>query len=286
MNEQRIAVICDTGTDTPADFVRAHDIRVVPLRINYSDGSSFESGVDITSAEVVSRFDQEIPTTSLPSPERLMDTLRRVRADGYASAVIVTISSGLSATFETASMVARQVAEDFPVTVVDTKSIGLAAGMVVMEAARLIEQGVPFARLADALEAVAQKTRVFFSVQKLDFLRKGGRISEAVYRVGSVLNIKPVLTCNDEGRYVIAKKARGWQRALDTEVRLAEEQARRWPQVRLGICCFENEALFEQLEDALRRQIDNVTEVVRSSVSPDLLVHTGPTLVGVAVQGL
>ena len=286
MNEQRIAVICDTGTDTPADFVRAHDIRVVPLRINYSDGSSYESGVDITSAEVVSRFDQEIPTTSLPSPERLMDTLRQVRADGYASAVIVTISSGLSATFETASMVARQVAEDFPVAVVDTKSIGLAAGMVVMEAARLIEDGVPFAHLAETLEAVAQKTHVFFSMQKLDFLRKGGRISEAVYRVGSVLNIKPVLTCNEEGRYVIAKKARGWQRALDTEVRLAEEQARRWPKVRLGICCLDNDALFAQLEDALRRQIDNVVEVVRSSVSPDLLVHTGPTLVGVAVQGL
>lgn len=286
MNEQRIAVICDTGTDTPEDFVRAHDIRVVPLRINYSDGSSYESEVDITSAEVVRRFDQEVPTTSLPSPERLMDTLRQVRADGYVSAVIVTISSGLSATFETASMVARQAAEDFPVAVVDTKNIGLAAGMVVMEAARLIEQGVPFARLAEALAVVAEKTRVFFSVQKLDFLRKGGRISEAVYRVGSVLNIKPVLTCDDEGRYAIAKKARGWQRALDTEVRLAEEQARQWAKVRLGICCFENDALFAQLEDALRRQIDNVVEVVRSSVSPDLLVHTGPTLVGVAVQGL
>ena len=68
MNEQRIAVITDSGTDTPADFVAAHDVRVIPLRINYSDGSSYENGVDITTEDVVRRFDEEIPSTSLPSP--------------------------------------------------------------------------------------------------------------------------------------------------------------------------------------------------------------------------
>ncbi len=286
MNDQRIAVITDSGTDTPADFAAEHDVRVVPLRISYADGSSYESGVDITPHELVERLDEEIPKTSLPSPERIRAAFEQARADGYVAAVFVTISSGLSATYETVHLMASQL-EDFPTLVVDTKSIGVAAGLVVMEAVRKIEAGVPFELLDRELTAASERTHVFFSVQTLEFLRKGGRISEAIYRIGSVLNIKPVMTCSEkDGRYVIAKKARGWQNALDTEVRLAEEQARRWPHVRLAICCFENDALADKLEAALLRQIDNAIEVVRSGVSSDLLVHTGPSLVGVAVLGL
>ena len=284
MNEQRIAIVTDSGTDTPADFAAAHDIRVIPLRINYSDGSTYENGVDITAQEVVERFAEEIPTTSLPSPMKIRDTLEQARRDGYVGAVVVTISSGLSATFETIGMVARQM-EDFPVVMVDTKSIGIAAGFVVMEAARQIEAGMPLERLGSVLAAVSERVRVFFSVQKLDFLRKGGRISEAVYRVGSVLNIKPVLTCSPEGKYVIEKKARGWQRALDTQIALVAEQAARWQQVRLAVCTYDP-ALREELVPRLRERIGNAVEILQTGLSADLLVHTGPTLVGMGVMGL
>lgn len=287
MNEQRIAVVTDSGTDTPAAFVRAHDVRVVPLRVNYSDGSTYESGVDITPEEVVSRFGEEVPTTSLPSPLRVRETLERARADGYEGAVFVAISSGLSATCETASMVARQM-EGFPVVVVDTRSIGAAAGLVVMEAVRQVEAGMPLDALGEVLRAASERTRVFFSVQRLDFLRRGGRISEAVYRVGSVLNIKPVLTCDASGRYVIARKARGWRKALEAQLALLEEQARAWPRVRLAVCAFDEDVRRELAARVRERvgAVSEVTEVVSSGVSADLLVHTGPTLVGMAVMGL
>lgn len=284
MNNQRIAVITDSGTDTPPDFVAAHDVRVVPLRINYSDGSSYESGVDIAAPTVVERFAEEVPSTSLPSPLKIRETFEQVQRDGYAAAVVVTISSGLSATYETMSMVARQL-EDFPVVMVDTRSIGVAAGMVVMEAVRQIEAGMPLENLGSVLKAVSERVRVYFSVQKLDFLRKGGRISEAVYRVGSALNIKPVLTCDAEGRYVIEKKARGWKRALEAQLSLIEAQAERWREVRLAVCTYED-ALREELAARVRERIGNAIEVLETPISPDLLVHTGPTLVGMAVMGI
>lgn len=283
MNNQRIAVITDSGTDTPPDFVAAHDVRVVPLRINYSDGSSYESGVDISAPTVVERFAEEVPSTSLPSPLKIREAFEQVQRDGYTAAVVVTISSGLSATYETMSMVARQL-EDFPVVMVDTRSIGIAAGMVVMEAVRQIEAGMPLENLGSVLKAVSERVRVYFSVQKLDFLRKGGRISEAVYRVGSALNIKPVLTCDAEGRYVIEKKARGWKRALEAQLSLIEEQAGRWREVRLAVCTYED-ALREELAARVRERIGNAIEVLETPISPDLLVHTGPTLVGMAVMG-
>ena len=285
MNEQRIAIITDSGTDVPAAFVAAHDVRVIPLRINYSDGSTYESGVDITPEEVVTRFDEEVPTTSLPSPLRVREAFEQAQRDGYVAAVAVTISSGLSATFETVGMVARQM-EGFPVVMVDTKSIGVAAGLVVMEAVRQIEAGMPLERIGSVLSAVSERVRVFFSVQKLDFLRKGGRISEAVYRVGSVLNIKPVLTCDArEGKYVIEKKPRGWQKALRAQVDLIAEQAERWGQVRLAVCTYDPE-LRGELEARLRERVGNAVELISCGISADLLVHTGPTLVGMAVMGM
>lgn len=284
MNEQRIAVITDSGTDTPAEFAAAHDVRVIPLRINYSDGSTYENGVDITAEEVVRRFEREIPTTSLPSPLRIREAFEQARRDGYTGAVVVTISSGLSATFETVGMVARQM-EDFPVVMVDTRSIGIAAGFVVMEAVRQVEAGMPLERLGSVLAAVSERVRVYFSVQKLDFLRKGGRISEAVYRVGSALNIKPVLTCSPEGKYVIEKKARGWKRALETQISLVAEQAARWPRVRLAVCTYDP-SIRGELAARLRERVGNAEEVLVTGLSADLLVHTGPTLVGMGVMGL
>ena len=153
MNDQRIAVLTDTGSDCPADFAAAHDVRVVPLRINYSDGTSYESGVDISTEEVVRRFEQEIPKTSLPSPERIADELARAKADGYKAAVFVSISSGLSATCDTVRMVARTM-DDFPVIVIDTLEIGVAAG----EAERRAKEMLDYFRLQEELWDIYPQT--------------------------------------------------------------------------------------------------------------------------------
>lgn len=289
MNSQKIAIITDTGTNVPASFAAAHDVREVALRINYSDGTSYQSGIDITADELVARLHDEIPTTSLPSPSQIRAAFENARADGYNSAVFITISAGLSATNQTVRMVADQLS-DFPVIVVNTKSIGVAAGMTVMAAAQMIEDGVAFGQLEQRLNALARNTWVFFTTKTLRYLRHGGRISEPVYRLGSMLNIKPVITCNDAGHYVVARKARGWERAITTEANLAIGKAEQFKRVRLAICCSSGNDYFEKLESELRAALEpkgiEIEEVIRCSFSPDLLVHTGPDAVGVAVQGL
>lgn len=287
MNSQKIAVLTDSGTDVPQDFRELHDIRVIPLRINYSDGTSYASGIDISSEEVIARFSDEIPTTSLPSPQDMVQAFVQAKQDGYEKAVFVGIASGLSATFETARIVAEQM-PDFPILVVDSRSIGVAAGMVVMEAARKIEAGTPFSSLAQAMQDVVLNTFVFFSVKSLEYLRHGGRIGEAVYRLGSFLDIKPVITCDvpSDGHYVMTKKARGWTRALLEQAKLIAARAKEMGgSVRCAICCSEATASsFGELEANLRSQVDNMSELIFSGISADLLVHTGPDLVGMAVQ--
>ena len=289
MNEQRIAVITDSGTDVPADFCREHDVRIVPLRINFSDGTSYRSGVNITPPELLDRMQTEVPKTSLPSPDEIRRAFEQARSDGYEKAVMVTLSSGLSATNQTALMVASQV-EDFPIIVGDSLSIGIAAGMIVMETVRLIEEGVPFEELETRIEGLAHAGRVFFAVKDMGYLHRGGRINDTIYRLGKVLNIKPVLMCDPEdGHYILSKKARGWERALDTEVKLVVDQTKGYKKVRLAVCCYETSDLFDRLDAQLREAVApyaEVVDVIHANLSPDLLVHTGPDLVGLGVLGL
>lgn len=289
MDVRRIAILTDTGTNTPRPFITAHDVREVALRINLSDGSSLRSGTDITSEQMTALLAKEIPTTSLPSPDEIRAALEQVRADGYEGAIFVSIAAGLSATNQTVRLIAGQMS-GFPVAVIDTRSIGIAAGMVTIAAVEMAEAGIPFEEMVSAFDRLSRDTRVFFSTKTLEYLRKGGRISEAVYRLGSFLRINPVITCDRGGRYTVARRVRGWERSLDMEVSLVLEHAQELGRpVRLAICCSEGNDHFDELERKLReglaeRGVELAGEVLRSGVSPDLLVHTGPDLVGMGIQ--
>lgn len=284
MDTKRIAIITDSGTNVPPDFVAEHNIRITPLRINYSDGSSYESGITITPAELVARFEEEVPKTSLPSPEGIKAAFDDAKVAGYEGAVYVAISSGLSATCDTARMIAESIT-DFPIYVVDTKNIGIASGLIVIEAQRLIEQGLSLEEIGAKLDQASLNTRVYFSVPSLDYLRKGGRISEAIYRIGSMLNIKPVLTCDENGKYTIAKKTRGWQKSLAGQIALGSAFAQQFDRVHVGICCSAPNIIYSEMEAMIKEAIPNVTDFRYVEAGSDLLVHTGPGLVGYAVFG-
>ena len=151
-------------------------------------------------------------------------------------------------------------------------------------AVELIESGVPFEELVARLTKAAENTRVFFSCKTLEYLRKGGRINEATYRHGSMLNITPVISCGKQGYNFAVKKARGWEKALATEEKLARHWSVFFDKVRLGICCTNVLDGFDEMEEKLRAAVPNaLPDIQRTLISPDLLIHTGPELVGVSV---
>ena len=121
-------------------------------------------------------------------------------------------------------------------------------------------------------------------MRELKYLRHGGRINEATYRLGSALNIKPVFYCDEQGKYATVKKARGWEKALAAELSFIQEQAKRYEKVVCAVCCTKAEDRLGELSARIRETIPNVVDVVESGVSPDLIVHTGASLVGMAVQ--
>jgi DegV family protein with EDD domain len=153
-----------------------------------------------------------------------------------------------------------------------------------MAATEMVEAGVPFDELGPRLADLSEHTRVYFTVRELKYLRHGGRINEATYRLGSALNIKPVFFCDEQGKYATVKKARGWEKALSAELSFVQEQAKRYEKVICAVCCTKAEDRLEELSERIRETIPNVADIVTSGISPDLIVHTGASLVGMAVQ--
>ena len=282
MNNQRIAIICDSGCDCPKEFIEQHDIRVVPLTLNYKSGS-YQSGIDITTEEVIDKFAEEIPTTSLPSPKTIQDVFEKAKEDGYTSAVFVGISGNLSATNQTASLVAGMVS-DFPILVIDTKNIGIGAALNVIAATQMVEEGIPFDELEDKLTDLVSRTCIYFVCESLDYLHKGGRISDAAYKIGSTLNIKPIITCSPEGRYITTKKSRGMAKAMRYEVSMTRSRMENYEHVVVATCCTSKLDVFDEIEKDLNKKMDNIDSIVRSDISAALVVHTGPKLVGIAAQ--
>lgn len=285
---ERIAVIADSCTDVPVDFAAEHGVHVIPLHINY-EHESYLDRVDIQPEEVYARMPGEIPTTSTPTPAEVSAAFDAVAAEGFTHVVAVTISSGLSATCDLVRSIAAGRA-DLTTEVVDTKNIGFGAGFSVILAAQLVEAGLSFSEVCARVEAAAKRAQVFFCVDTLDYLRAGGRIGAAAYAIGSRLDVRPIITCNEEGVYVPVAKAHGRKASLKKTLQLVEKRALELreqgaQELRLAVVHAAAEDEARGLEAKLREMFPGV-DILFGQLSPALVVHTGPKMIGLGVQAV
>ncbi len=282
----KIALITDSCTDVPATFVAEHHIYVAPLNINYTD-VSYRDGVDIQPEEVYQRFAQEIPKTSLPSMAEMHRCFEGAIEDGCTQALVITISSGLSGTLDAM----RIAASSFPqltVEFVDTKNIGFGAGFTVRYAAELLADGLTLSQVAEKSRAIVKRTSVFFVVDSLEYLYAGGRIGKATYRLGTILNLRPIITCSkDEGVYITVGKVRGRKASLRKAVELAQKAVGESRSYYVGIAHGDAAEEAEEMAAHIPEEFPYaINHVQPSQISPALVVHTGPGLLGLGVQVL
>lgn len=293
MGSEKTAILTDSGASIPEEFAREHGVYVMPMSIIDDKGNILESGRDIDSEEMEDRLrNGETFTTASVAPGAMINTLNEAVSDDYDQAVVITISSGLSQTNATACMLAGELAETdkIQLDVIDSKSIGAATGLLAMEAASLIEGGIPFGRIASRLAGTIMQTKVWFGMQTLDWLKRGGRIDEITYRIGSFLDIKPIITCDGDGKYVSHKRARGWKKVIPAEQRIAESMALQFHNVRLAVSATKSKdsdanMLIGSVCKTLKDAGVVIDDVLRTPFPPELLVHTGPDALGIAVQG-
>ena len=280
--KQKTALLVDSGIDVPPSIIKEYGIYSLPLKIIYKD-REYSDGVDIQAEEVYSNLSVEIPKTSLPGAAEAISILDRIKSDGYQNVLAVTLSSGLSGTYNMISLVAKDY-EGLDVQVVDTKNIGIAGGMVAIRAAEYISEGRDFETLVKTVNEDVPDSKIFFCISTLEYLQKGGRIGLVSSMLGTALNLKPIISCNEEGIYYNVAKISGRKRSLDKMIDIATEYASKGKLYNLAVVHGGAAEDAEKVKEKLLSKLSKYKNVFEGQISPALGVHTGPGLVGIGVQ--
>jgi DegV family protein with EDD domain len=193
-----VRVVTDSACDLPAHTVTEHRITVVPLTIRFGD-QDFVDREQLTPAEFWARCSAatELPATAAPSVGAFQQAYERLAAEGATGIVVVSLSSALSATMQSAALAAEAVAGTIRVEVVDSRSVSLGLGMMALDAARAAAAGKSVDEVADLIRNLVPRTHIWAAFDTLENLKKGGRIGGAKAFLASALAIKPIIVCRD-----------------------------------------------------------------------------------------
>jgi len=207
-----LAIITDSTSDLRAHELEELEVHRVPLYVNFQ-GKVHQDWIDIDPGKIVAGVaaGADLPTTSQPSPEDFTKAYDAVIAEGASEILVVTISSALSGTYQSANLAAKDAS--VPVSIVD--SLGASAGVAILvrQAVRMRDAGADRETIAKTLEGMRPHMMVLFTVGTLEYLQKGGRVGRAQALLGGLLNVRPILTL-EEGKIVPAGKARGTKKAI------------------------------------------------------------------------
>jgi DegV family protein with EDD domain len=279
MPASRVAVITDSTSYLPAGWAADLGIDIVPVQVIVA-GQPYDETEDDQAQQVADALrDWKPVTTSRPSPARFLASYRRAQEAGAEGIVVATLSSAMSATYESALLAAKE--SDLPVEVVDTRSIAMGEGFAVVSGARAARAGADLSTVARIIRERAAETRVFFYVDTLEYLRRGGRVSSARAAVGQALQVKPLLQVED-GRVERVEQVRTAGKALARLAELAVAAAAEAAAVDVAVQHLGAPERAASLADDLRRRLPGA-DVVVGTVGGVVGAHVGPGMVAVVV---
>lgn len=201
-----VKIICDSAADITSAFAKENNIKIIPLK-TIIDDREYLDGVELSPEEFykLQKETKDFPTTSQISPAEFADAYREV-TEGGDEAVVITISSGLSGTYQSATIAADEY--EGKVFVVDSLNVAIGEQLLVHLALRLKDEGLSAAEIANSLHSAREKIRLLASFDTLEYLFRGGRLSRTSAVAGAMLNIKPIFTI-ENGKLEIVAKARG-----------------------------------------------------------------------------
>ena len=277
---QKIALITDSACDLDLNTLKENNINLLPLRIIYSNGD-YRDRIDISPQEVYDNLEKEVPKTSLPSAQETEDILNKLEQEGYTHVICISISSGLSGSFNAI----RLALEDHPKLtsfVYDSKILAYPQGEIVLEVAKLIKEGKSYEEIIKEIPEIRKRVIGYFTINTLEYLKKGGRIGRLAGTVGELLNLKPIITTDEDGVYYNVAKVRGRKQSLSKMTELLKGYlAKGKCEVAVLHAGCEDEAIkyMNSLKD-----LTNVVSIKIAEISPALGIHGGPGLIGFSVK--
>ena len=276
-----VAFVTDSTAYIPADLVQQYGITVAPQVLIWGE-ATFQDGVDIQPDEFYARLKtaKTMPTTSQVAVVTMQGIFQRLIDQGF-DVLGVFISAKLSGTMQSAIQGREAMGSAAgKVTLVDSNTTAMAMGFMILAAARAAKSGAGMAECVALVEAARDHVGVYFAVDTLEFLHRGGRIGGAQRFIGSALNMKPILALRD-GRVEALDRVRTKSKALDRLLELVSSDVRGQPNVHLATLHANAEQEARLLLERASREL-NAVESVLSSVSPVVGTHAGPGTVGLA----
>lgn len=283
-NPEKIALLTDSTADLTPAMREGKPIYVVPLKIRCDDGE-FSDGVDIFAQDVYDRLHRgELPRTSLPEGGVVSDTLDQIRADGYEKVIAVMLSGGLSGTCNLVRVQAEQT-EDLDIAVFDSRSGSLGIGIIVLQLWEEIQAGAGWDKLIhERVPHLVDNTFPFFSVDTLEYLRRGGRIGRITALAGTMLSIKPIITFSEDGQLQSIAKVRGRKQVQDKIVELLRSKFRAGKRYNLGVANGGAPAEMAELSEKIRARFPDFVHCWEGAMDATLSVYIGDGVIGGGIQ--
>lgn len=280
---EKVAILIDSGCDVTDELVRQYHMKLLRLHVIYPE-RDYSDDLDITPQMVYSRFPGEIPHTSTPGPQEVKDMVDEIKREGYTHVLSFAISSGLSGTYNTICGVLNEETE-LTSFVLDTRNVSFGSGVLAVWAAKKLEEGMSYDELVRILPDKVKDSKIFYYMDTLTYLQKGGRIGLVTSIVGSILNLKPIISCNEEGVYYTVAKIRGSRQGLTKLLSEAKEFAGDSP-VWFSLLNGDAAAASAEMQPRLSKEIPNGELLLTKQITASLAVHTGPGLLGIGIMKL
>lgn len=277
-----VALVTDSTAYIPPKLTRGCEISIVPLQLVWGE-DTYRDGVDITPEAFYSRLPDAkvMPTTSQPSPAAFKAVYEDLLMKGH-DILSVHISSKLSGTVDSAIQ-AKQSLPKGNIEVIDSLTTSMCMGFPLLAAARAAAQGATLTECKTIVETGLENSRVFFLLNTLEFLRRGGRIGSAAAFFGTALDLKPILELRD-GKVEALDRIRTWNKGADRLLEVFQRNVNGRRPVKIAVlhANAEKEAAHFLERARLLFSSSDVSEAILAPVSPVIGTHTGPGCLGIA----
>ncbi|MGC5327215.1 DegV family protein [Brevibacillus sp. SYSU BS000544] len=273
----QVVILTDSAADIDQATRSSLGIEMVPLKVIFGQESFLDSVTMNTQEFFVKLKGTDVqPTTSQPSPLDFLEAYKQIveKHGKDVQIICLLLSAALSGTYQSAVIAKTMLEEEIDITIIDSKKASFIHGIVTVEAARAVHAGKSKQQILDLIERLLRDIQVYFIVDTLEFLQRGGRIGKAQAMLGSLLNIKPILSLDPEGQVFSFDKVRGTKKAIG---RMLEELTSYAGKDSVKVAILHAEAI-DEAKSLLERVKEEftVTETFIQELGPVIGTHTGP----------
>ena len=286
----KIAIVTDSTADLSKKIIQKYDIKVVPLSVNFGN-KTYTDGVNLSAKEFFSKIKKadKLPGTSQPSLSAFEKKYKEI-IENYDTILSIHVSGGLSGTYETAKQASLNLS-DSKIQIFDSSTISLGLGFLVILAAKLAKKLNSIDKVIEKLNEAKDNLLLYFTVDDMTYMEKGGRIGKAKAMLGSILNINPIISIStDTGQVLPLDKTRGKKRTTKKMIDLAMKKIENTDKAWLGFAHGDRLKDMEKFKDKLLNKVENNFdlnfETFTTRISPTLGCHVGPSVYAAFILNL